>query len=302
MIRHFKFTLAASLFSVILLAEAQGQKVTDVAYFPDGDRIVLTYNISRSWIQLPNFLRRKVWVLPALDIVGQRLNFDTIKSVTGDVGFLGRPQPGSKLMVWDFSKDMNYLPPGAQLTAKAIPNRIVRNRIYPRYYVAGWSGTPQAPFGISFGQYGLAGWYAGASLSRWPRSGVVESSLGDYKPPCENCTTQFSADSERNNFDVAIGINRRITKWNYLAFGIGLHGRASVYEAGYFNGNGQLIGTQWVSPDKITFWAAELGVTHRFNRFFAEARVGLPINTNWKYVFPAFSLGYAIATKQVKRF
>lgn len=302
MFRRFKFFPAVCLFSVILLAEAQGQKVGDVTYFPDGNRVILNYNISRSWIQLPNFLRRKVWVLPALDIPGQRLNFDTVQSVSGDAGFLGRPQPGSKIMVWDFSKDMNSLPPGSRLTAKLIPNRLVRNRTYTRYFVAGWSGTPQAPFGISFGQYGLAGWYFGASLSRWPRPDVVESSLAGYKPPCDNCTTQFSPDAERNNFDLAIGINRRITKWNYLAFGVGLHGRAKVFEATYFNDSFQKIGSQRVSPDKITFWAAELGVTHRFSRFFVEARVGLPLNANWKHVFPSFSLGYAFFTKQVKRF
>ena len=302
MTRFFKFSVVLLVLLHLLPAEASGQKVTDVAYFSDGNRIVLTYNISKSWIQLPHFLRRKVWILPALDAPRVRLNFDTIKSVTGDVGLLERPRPGAKIMVWDFSKDMDHLPPDSRLTAKLITNRIMRNRTYTRYYVPGWSGSIQAPFGISFAKYGLMGWYAGASVSNWPRSDVVKSDLGSYKPPCDNCTFRFDPDSERDNFDVAIGINRKITKWNYLVFGIGLHGRAAVYEAGYFNDNSQLIGTQWVSPDKVTFWAAELGITHRFNRFFAEARVGLPINANWKYVFPSFSLGYAFATKQVKRF
>jgi len=298
----FKFSVASFFLSILLLAEAQGQKVTDVAYFSDGNRIVLTYNISKSWIQLPHFLRRKVWILPALDMPGSRLNFDTIKSVTGDAGLLERPRPGAKIMVWDFSKDLNQLPPGSRLTAKLITNRIMRNRTYTRYYVPGWSGSPQAPFGISFAKYGLMGWYVGASVRTWPRPGVVASSLGSYKPPCDNCTFQFDPDSERDNFDVAIGINRKITKWNYISFGLGLHRRSEVYKATYFNDSFQEIGSQWVSPDKITFWAAELGVAHRFNRFFVEARVGLPVTTNWTYVFPSFSLGYAIATKQVKRF
>ncbi|MBL7797696.1 MAG: hypothetical protein JNJ90_14470 [Saprospiraceae bacterium] len=302
MTRFFKFSATSLLLIVLVLAEARGQKVTDVAYFSDGNRIVLTYNISKSWIQLPHFLRRKVWILPALDVPGKPLDFDTMKHVTGDVGQLERPRPGSKIMVWDFSKDLAQLPPDSRLTAKLITNRIMRNRTYTRYYVPGWSGTPQAPFGISFAKYGLMGWYAGASVHTWPRSGVVASSLASYKPPCNNCTVQFDPDSKRDNFDVAIGINRKITKWNYLAFGVGLHGREEVYKATYFNSSSQEIGSQWVSPERVTFWAGELGITHRFSRFFVEARVGLPINANWKYVFPAFSLGYAIATRQVKRF
>lgn len=302
MTRFFKFSVAPFFLSALLLTEARGQKVSDVTYFPDGNRVILNYNISRSWIQLPHFLRRKVWVLPALDVPGQRLDFDTVKSVSGDAGFLGRPLPGSKFMVWDFSKDLAQLPPDSRLTVKLIPNRIVRNRTYTRYFVAGWSGTPQAPFGISLGQYGLAGWYFGASLSRWPRPDVVESSLAGYKPPCDNCTTQFSPDAERNNFDLAIGINRRVTKWNYISFGLGLHRRAEVYKATYSDANFQEIGSQWVSPERVTFWAGELGITHRFSRFFVEVRAGLPINANWKYVFPVFSAGYAIATRQVRRF
>ncbi|MEQ1745181.1 MAG: hypothetical protein ABMA02_07145 [Saprospiraceae bacterium] len=302
MTRFFKFSVAAFFLSAFLLAEVQGQKVTDVAYYPDGNRIVLTYNISKSWIQLPYFLRRKVWILPALEVPGLRPNFDTIKALSGDWGLLERPQPGSKIMVWDFSKDLKQLPPGSRLTVKLLTNRSIRNRVYTRYYVAGWSGTAAAPIGVSLGKYGLMGWYVDASVRNWPRSGVVASSLSAYKPPCGNCTVQFDSNPDQNDFDVAIGINQRFTKWLYFTLGMGLHQREEIIKARYYDDNFQEIGSQLVTPNSKTFLAAELGTALRFGRFFAGARIGLPLYAGDANVVPTLSLGYAFFTRQVKRY
>jgi len=290
MTRFFKFSVAPFFLSALLLTEARGQKVSDVTYFPDGNRVILNYNISRSWIQLPHFLRRKVWVLPALDVPGQRLDFDTVKSVSGDVGFLGRPQPGPKFMVWDFSKDLNQLPPGSRLTAKLITNRLVRNRTYTRYFVAGWSGTLYTPYGLIFASYGLWGWYAGLSTTGLTNpNDIVDRTKGIYNGPFNNL-------SRNNSFSVATGLNRRLTKWDYLSLGIGIHGYSEMYKQNDY----------WLLAEYEGGISIDFGLTHRFNRFFVGARIGIIVSdfefSSDNVFVPAFSLGYAIATKQVKRF
>ncbi|MFN0015640.1 MAG: hypothetical protein ACKVU2_13920 [Saprospiraceae bacterium] len=304
MTRFFKFSVAAYFFSAFLLAEARGQKVTDVSYFPDGNRIVLTYNISKNWVQLPNFLRRKVWILPALEVPGQRLNFDTIKAVSGDVGLLERPQPGSKIMVWDFSKDLNQLPPGSRLTAKLLTNRVVRNRVYTRYFVAGWSGATEAPFGVYVAQFGLWGWYARGSTTTWPHSDVVAQSLFSYQPPCSSCTYEFDSETAAPlNFYISGGLSRKLTKWNYLLVGMGLYKKAHVYTVTFYNTNAQPIGQEQVTLTPETYWTPEIRLAHRFNRFFAEAGIGLPLSSSgFDLLFPTFSLGYAFSTREIRRF
>lgn len=265
------------------------QNITNVPFEVDGDKIVLQFSIANA------SARHSVWVRPGLVTEDGKIDYDVMRSISGDYELLETPT-GRKEIVWDISKDIGSLPSGAKFTVKVLKRRPV-----PLVRSIGLSGSTNAPLGLLYQQTSYWGFYASVKLYPFPRAGSGEAYPDGLVVGLNNPNGLYRFESKRalNSYSISAGPTRRLGDHSIFYLGLGYSVKELLWEVTEIDSELRPVNSFWAPVKDYHARQAmlEAGLLVRWRRLNAEIGAGMLAS---KELFANFGLGYIISNKVPK--
>ncbi|MBU8891475.1 MAG: hypothetical protein KOO66_01760 [Bacteroidales bacterium] len=274
------------IFVLIVLLLSKGliysQSITNINSSNENNSIVIAYKISGAKFN------QKFNVSIYYSINDGETFIGPLKAVRGNVGegVLG----GNNVIIWDVFSEIN-IPKGDIIFD--IKVNVIEEEIQKKFYIL-YTGSIDAPFGLSVGQFGKIGWYISARTSMMISEPTYSYGGAGWSPNFEEPSYYTFNNLEKiRRFSLTIGANKQISRNFFISAGIGYGLKDLVWQMNIYSySNDDLINSEYVKNPDYSYKGieAETGLTYRLKNFLITSGVS---TVNFQYTNLLIGLGYS---------
>lgn len=210
-----------------------------------------------------------------------------LKAVRGSVG--EGVLIGDNEIIWDVFDEVNNLNGDIIFNIRAV---VIEEKIEKKFYVS-YTGSVDAPLGISVGQIGRIGWYISARTSSLIKDPLYSYGGAGWNPEFEEPSYYAFNNTEKiRRMSLLIGINKQINRNLFVFTGIGYGLKDLVWQMDIYSySNDGFIDNEFVKNPDYSYQGIELeiGTTYRVKNFIISTGIS---TVNFQYTNWLFGLGY----------
>lgn len=269
------------LFFLSFSSTMNAQKIKNIEPVRNGNNIVVNYTLVAKFNQKFN-----VSLYFSRD--GGKTFEGPLEAVTGDVGKGIRA--GQNKIIWDVFKDVYNLEGDIVFDVRA---EVIEEEV-SKQFVLSYSGSIDAPVGVTIGQVGKIGWYVSAKTGM--NFSKTEYTYGgqDWDPGFESAQYyKFNSTEDLRRLSITGGITWQLGKNFFVYTGGGYGMKEHLWQMELYDyETDSKTGEEYVQQPDYTYTGleAEGGVMLRINKIFISAGV---TSVSFKYTNLTAGLGYA---------
>ena len=269
------------LFFLSFSSTMNAQKIKNIEPVRNGNNIVVNYTLVAKFYQKFN-----VSLYFSRD--GGKTFEGPLEAVTGDVGKGIRA--GQNKIIWDVFKDVYSLEGDIVFDVRA---EVIEEEV-SKQFVLSYSGSIDAPVGLTIAQVGKIGWYVSAKTGM--NFSKPEYTYGgqDWDPGFESAQYyKFNSTEDLRRLSITGGITWQLGKNFFVYTGLGYGMKEHLWQMELYDyETDSKTGEEYVQQPDYTYTGleAEGGVMLRINKIFISAGV---TSVSFKYTNVTFGIGWA---------
>jgi len=269
------------LFFLSFSSTMNAQKIKNIEPVRNGNNIVVNYTLVAKFNQKFN-----VSLYFSRD--GGKTFEGPLEAVTGDVGKGIRA--GQNKIIWDVFKDVYSLEGDIVFDVRA---EVIEEEV-SKQFVLSYSGSIDAPVGLTIAQVGKIGWYVSAKTGM--NFSKPEYTYGgqDWDPGFESAQYyKFNSTEDLRRLSITGGITWQLGKNFFVYTGVGYGMKEHLWQMELYDyETDSKTGEEYVQQPDYTYTGleAEGGVMLRINKIFISAGV---TSVSFKYTNVTFGIGWA---------
>jgi len=269
------------LFFLSFSSTMNAQKIKNIEPVRNGNNIVVNYTLVAKFNQKFN-----VSLYFSRD--GGKTFEGPLEAVTGDVGKGIRA--GQNKIIWDVFKDVYSLEGDIVFDVRA---EVIEEEV-SKQFVLSYSGSIDAPVGLTIAQVGKIGWYVSAKTGM--NFSKPEYTYGgqDWDPGFESAQYyKFNSTEDLRRLSITGGITWQLGKNFFVYTGLGYGMKEHLWQMELYDyETDSKTGEEYVQQPDYTYTGLETegGIMLKINKIFISAGV---TSVSFKYTNLTFGIGWA---------